>query len=86
MNLFPHLDHDGALLPVQLKVDLPHPVLVHLRRDDSDAVDIPREAIIYCGERTQKLLKPLFKVKLVLMVHCSFSYCACEKHGQDSSQ
>ena len=46
MNLFPHLDHDGALLPVELEVDLPHAVLVHLRRDDLEAVDNPREAII----------------------------------------
>ena len=44
------LDHDGALLPVQLKVHLPHPVLVHLRRDGLEAVENPREAIIYCGE------------------------------------
>ena len=72
VDMFPHLDHDGALLPVQLKVDLPHPVLVHLRRDDSEAVENPSKAI--------------FMVQLVLRVHCSSSYCAREKHGQDSSQ
>ena len=54
--------------------------------DDSEGADNLREAIIYCGHMTQKLLKPLFKVQFVLMVHFSSSYCAREKHGQDSSQ